>query len=505
MKQGFRQSMAWLHTWSGLIVGWLLLAIFLTGTASYYRSEITVWMHPEIRTSEPVSESVALKQAMDWLAQNAPDATSWLIDLPAERLPVTQIMWQDAGQRRYDTQWLDPASGQPFTTHKTFGGDFFYGFHFQLSLPSHIGRWIVGVASMAMLIAIVSGVIIHRRIFKDFFTFRPGKGQRSWLDAHNTLSVLALPFHTLITYTGLVTLMFMYIPWGVELLYGPDRAAFLSDVRDFSPPLARAPRRDALPSSATLVEHAWLHWGQGHISRVSISAPGAINMRIELFRDTQDQISSQPQRLLLDGAQGQWVQTGVTGPVKAFYGVMYGLHLAHFAEPLLRALLFLSGLGGSAMIATGLQLWVVKRRGTSTRRVYRQIEGLNIATILGLPMAMAAFLWANRLLPDKMPARDIGEIQVFFGVWLLTLVYAQLRSPRNAWREQALLCALACAGLPVLDALTGPDLMNGLNLVCGLLATAFAYVSWRLYRAEKTHKPADRLPAAAPRQRGPYS
>ena len=32
MKEGFRQAMAWLHTWAGLIFGWLLFAIFLTGT-----------------------------------------------------------------------------------------------------------------------------------------------------------------------------------------------------------------------------------------------------------------------------------------------------------------------------------------------------------------------------------------------------------------------------------------------------------------------------------------
>lgn len=32
MKEGFRQAMAWLHTWTGLIFGWLLFAIFLTGT-----------------------------------------------------------------------------------------------------------------------------------------------------------------------------------------------------------------------------------------------------------------------------------------------------------------------------------------------------------------------------------------------------------------------------------------------------------------------------------------
>ncbi len=33
MKQGFRQSMNWVHTWSGLLVGWVLFMVFAAGTA----------------------------------------------------------------------------------------------------------------------------------------------------------------------------------------------------------------------------------------------------------------------------------------------------------------------------------------------------------------------------------------------------------------------------------------------------------------------------------------
>ncbi|MBY0252790.1 MAG: PepSY domain-containing protein, partial [Methylobacterium organophilum] len=50
MRKTFRQSMAWLHAWSGLVVGWVLFAVFVTGTASYYRPEISQWMRPELRT-----------------------------------------------------------------------------------------------------------------------------------------------------------------------------------------------------------------------------------------------------------------------------------------------------------------------------------------------------------------------------------------------------------------------------------------------------------------------
>lgn len=502
MKNGFRQSMAWLHTWSGLIVGWLLLAIFVTGSASYYRSEITGWMNPQIQPSAPIKESQSLRHAMDWLQTRAPEATSWLIDLPTERLPVTQVMWQDAGERRYNSALLDPSSAQLLASRKSFGGDFFYGFHFQLSLPPLIGRWIVGIASMLMFIAIVSGVIIHRRIFKDFFTFRSGKGQRSWLDAHNTLSVLALPFHVLITYTGLVTLMFMYVPWGIDLVYGKERGAFLSEVRDFSAPIAPASETAPLVPYTSVIEQARQYWGEGHIARVAISSPGVANARIELIRDTRDQLSFRPQRLVIGGVGGELIETvAPAGPAKAFYNVMYGLHMAHFADPLLRALLFLSGLGGSAMIATGLQLWVIKRRGNATKGLYRRIEGLNVMAVLGLPLAMASYFWANRLLPDDLLGREIREIQAFFCVWLLTLLHAQIRAPRHAWREQALLCALGFAGLPILDLATGPDALNGFNGVSLLLAIGFAYAAWRLYRAPAKLGPAPRSTATSSRPR----
>ena len=42
MKESFRQSMAWLHTWSGLLVCWILFLVFTAGTASYFRDEISL-------------------------------------------------------------------------------------------------------------------------------------------------------------------------------------------------------------------------------------------------------------------------------------------------------------------------------------------------------------------------------------------------------------------------------------------------------------------------------
>ena len=55
-----------------------------------------------------------------------------------------------------------------------------------------VPRWIVCFASLFMLIALISGIVIHKRIFKDMFVFRANKGSRSWLDVHNLSSVFAI-------------------------------------------------------------------------------------------------------------------------------------------------------------------------------------------------------------------------------------------------------------------------------------------------------------------------
>ncbi|MEG1054355.1 MAG: PepSY-associated TM helix domain-containing protein, partial [Janthinobacterium sp.] len=95
MKEGFRQSMAWLHTWSGLLVCWILLLVFCAGTASYYRNEITLWMQPELHgaAASDVTTEEAATVAQQAMEERATGATRWFISLPGERSPATQLGW----------------------------------------------------------------------------------------------------------------------------------------------------------------------------------------------------------------------------------------------------------------------------------------------------------------------------------------------------------------------------------------------------------------------------
>ena len=94
MKQGFRQSMAWLHTWTGLLVSWLLLLIFMGGTASYYREEISRWMRPELARTL-VSPEQAATSALAYLQREAPNADYWNVTLPDARNPALDMYWMN--------------------------------------------------------------------------------------------------------------------------------------------------------------------------------------------------------------------------------------------------------------------------------------------------------------------------------------------------------------------------------------------------------------------------
>lgn len=482
--------MAALHTWSGLLLGWLLFAIFLTGTMSYYRPEISQWMRPELHRTANTADIAALS-AMQYLRQTGLGASRWLIDLPGTRGSATHVaLWRDHGAPRFQRVMLDAASGQPARVRDTHGGDFFYYFHFDLQMPGAVGRIIVGVAAMAMLVAIISGVITHRRIFADFFTFRPGKAQRSWLDAHNATAVLALPYHLMITYTGLLTLMFLYLPWGLDRAYANDRAAFQAEAsRGIAPPPPAgvpAPLIDLAP----LLVQAETRWQGAAVGRINIYRPGDANARIELIAADDDHVSHYRGRMVFDGVSSALLETddNLSWPA-ATERAMYGLHLGRFGGPALRGLFFASGLAGSAMVATGLVLWLVARRRKGAVHFGLHLVGrLNIAAIAGLLVAVAVFFWANRLLPLQLADRADREGLCFFMAWAFTLLHAALRPEVKAWREQFWTATALFMLLPVLNALTtgrhllvslpagdwsvaGIDLgLLGSGLLCGALA-----------------------------------
>ncbi|KAA0971432.1 PepSY domain-containing protein [Pseudomonas sp. ANT_H12B] len=510
MKEGFRQAMAWLHTWAGLIFGWLLFAIFLTGTLAYFKDEISHWMQPEIPVRS-VSSETSLTLAQDYLAQHAAGASRWSIDLPDAREPGLSVRWQQTpakpGTRGpFTEKLLDPQTGDEVRGRDTRGGDFFYRFHFQLQMPFPWGRWLSTIAAMVMFVALISGIITHKKIFKDFFTFRPRKGQRSWLDGHNAVGVLVLPFHLMITYSSLVIFMAMVMPASILSSYKGDVSAFYDEVYPASNTPEAAGRPGELAPLAPLLERAREQWSGGRVGRLTVNNPGDANASVVLVRDGTDRVVHEfGSALTFDGVTGQLLGTTPKQAVAmAIAGSFYGLHMGHFAGPVLRWLYFICGLASTAMIGTGLVIWLGKRQLKHAKSgvmpfELRLVEVLNIASMSGLMLAVAGFFWANRLLPVGMAGRADWEVNSFFIVWGLSVLHAMVRRGRAAWIEQLALAALLFCAVPLLNALSTPHhlgvslaqgdwAMAGFDLACLGSGLFFAWAAWKMQHSGQVRR-----------------
>ncbi len=500
MKKSIRQSMAWLHGWVGLMLGWVLFVIFALGSLTYFKSEITAWMQPERLAIPRVDPAVAAEVGARALQSMAPDAERWYLALPSERMRAMLAYWQDAGpQGGFHQVWINPESGRPVMARESLGGEFFYQMHYELyGLPGVTGRIIVGIAAMAMLVALVSGVITHRKIFQDFFTLRLFRGMRSWLDLHNVTAVVALPFYLVITYTGLMIFFYLYMPWGIMARYGADAGKLFDEVQRSPAFIARSalPEQHASDRQSKvlpqILQQASQVWGTGELGAVEVVSPPHHPATVIVSRRPHTMLNDRMgASLAFDATSGAPLPNPAnTHGMAEAAGVMYGLHEAHFASLPLRGLLCLTGLLGAAMIATGLILWSGKRLARLPDRArvplgYRLVEGLNVMVIAGLPLSIAVYLCLNRILPVAWPARAEWEVGGFFAVWLLAGIHALVRRvPRGQiWREQVYLIALAYAAIPVCDLLlnqSGWQHAVGSSVLWGVdtVALAVALIVW---------------------------
>jgi len=446
IRDGMRQVMAWLHGWTGLALGWVLFVMCLAGTMSVFKPEISRWMRPEATASAGRVE--AINAATRWLATNAPKSTGWYLTAPDDRANNVEATYDSGGD--YVARALDPVSGAP-VARETLGGEFFYRLHFELELPYPWGRWLASTAALTMLTALVTGIIAHRRIFRDFFTFRPRKGQRSWLDGHNALGVLAMPFHLMITFSGLVTLASLNMPWGIVANYGNDLAAAFHDLTPGAVDRPAAGRPATLAPIAPVLREAERRFGGAPFSRVSIANPADAASVVTVYRSDAAQIGATVAEVSFDGPSGRvigaWAETR---PAVGMYAVIYGLHMGRFANGVLRWLYFLGGAMLTLAVASGMILWVVKRRERAPLSLgNRIVERLNVGILIGVPIGFAAYLCANRLLPPGLADRAQLEVTVALDTAGIALLVALAVPPRLGWPLLLGVLALLCLAAPV--------------------------------------------------------
>lgn len=462
MFANLRQAMLWLHSVLGLACVGVLFVAFFMGSLALYDSELDRWMLPQTRLPAPAAEPSLDRQIVPEVERlTAGQALEqWYVELPNSRVPVLRLQtWdlQDQGQ----SQFIDPGTGRVVAATNSRGGDFFYRFHYMLHLEAgRLGLLLVGLASMAGLLVIVAGVLIHARLFKDFFSFRANQSPRRLLDLHNLSGVFALPFFLVMLLSGLVITFPLYLPSGILAAYQQQAGEFGHEARGtFSRPASG--RAGSLASLDDMAEQARTIWQDGEPAFVRVWHPGDAGAYVEISRSLASRLSLDAEALYFDGASGRLLHQAKLKPAASTYSLLAGLHMTHFQQPLLRALYFLAGVSGCIMLASGLLYWNEKRRLRLPRgRVgVRLVEVLAASLISGLPLATLTMLAANRLLSETLAQRASWEVWLFFAAWIATtlhtlLVVCRRAEQRAPWRSQ-------CAAIAVLALAT--LLLNGIS------------------------------------------
>lgn len=496
MQSHLQQAMNGLHTWAGLLLSTLIFAVFWMGTLSVFDREIDQWMIPDIRSTTPTELSpddtvlpVIHKLRETQLIQQ------WGISMPNERVPYYRLFYQD-GSGQFSEARIHARSGKIVPNSYSLGGsEFIFPFHYRLNMQS-LGYWLVGLSAMAMMVLLVSGVIVHKKIFKDFFTFRPQKNlARASLDLHNLTGVVMLPFHFLITLSGLIIFMGIYFPNAAELAYAKYRApasAFFSEMGDR---FERQPLGIAAPTQASLasmIHHAEHHW-QDRVGFIRVHNVGDKNVVVQLGRSVQGEVSWNIDKLYFDGVTGNVLHEAKAKPIAAVQRFFVGMHFIQFDHWPLRWLYFIGGLASCLMIGTGFLYWLAARRKSYENRgqfSLRVVEGLAIGSVTGIILAMMGFWLVNRLLPVDLVLAGIERAELeawsFYLIWLLSFVHA-FSIPHKAWGQQCAMIAGAAVLAVILNAVTtSSGLLNGrpffwpvagmdlLLLFAAVLATASA-------------------------------
>jgi len=551
MLQNFRLTMAWLHTWFGLVFGFVLMVVFFFGALSVFDREIDRWALPESRFApqpmpsfdkllrpafegmQPSKANVALLEGKvnGPLPERFDTVNSWSA-YTTHRDPVLQVFAgfavpqaKDPDETVFAIHTMDPRSGALLPEGQLhIGSQFFYPLHYSLQLQwKNLGTWIVGFSALMMLVALVSGVVMHRKIFREFFTFRPRKSsQRSALDLHNLTGVVALPFHFFFAFTGLVIFAGIYFPVAHTQLHDLHELSERIEARATGLPHERAGVAApvaAMASVDVMVAQAQARWAakgmSGEVGFLSVQHVGDANAYVSVYRAGTDRVAIVGDGMHFKAITGELLREDPPRTaVDSVTEFLTGLHLQHFRHWLLRWLYVLGGLLGCICIATGFIFFVEKRKQQHAKagsQGSRVVDSLAAATVTGMLVATAAMLLANRLLPAHLSAKGDWEQVAFFGAWLLALAHALWRSApvakgliNPAWQEQCWgFAALAVGAVFANWISTGDHLLKTLSTgywpVAGMdlsLLAAAAVAAWAGNKLARRTAPARRATAA---------
>ena len=408
LSQDRAKSLLAIHGWSGALLGLLLYAVILTGVIAVFAEEIGDWSAPladEPTLAIPPGFDARMRELMDQVDPQYRDdvfffpqaggriRTFFHRDVTIDGKPTAEGVEFDLDPNTLAV--LDRREGLSEAIAERNASAalsaFLVDLHVRLHVPNPWGLLLTGVLGLAMMVAAVSGLFVHRHLIKELFTIRRRRqdllAQR---DAHVIAGTWNLPFAFILAFTGS---FFSFastvgIPAMAMVAFGGDQEKLIETVVGVPPAEDKTPR--PLANLDTMLADARTRVNVDP-SFVSIEHPGRADARVNVFtRPTEGHVTSN--NLVYDGATGAFLhQKPGLGLVPSIGGVLFELmaplHFGNFAGTLSKTVWFALGFAACYVTLTGMLLWTTRR---AESRAWQRLARATIWVGYGLPLSLAA-------------------------------------------------------------------------------------------------------------------
>ncbi len=517
------------HTWTGITAGMLLFIAFYAGSITVFAEPLARWASassPAHLTA--LEQSDALIQRT--LAARPDSAKEFTLHLGDTEDLSARLTWRKS--RDDKTPWSADLTSEGALRlaqlHPSELSDFVDKIHRTAGIPgaNDIGETIMGVVSAIYAVALVSGlIVVLPSLIKDLFALRIGANlKRMWLDAHNVVGVVSLPFHIVIALTAVAFCLHDQLYDALDYVVYDGR---LKSVMAASNPF-NAIKKDERPAPMLPVNAL--------LDRVKTASPSFVPVEMRYrnagLRGASVQIWGYDPGYMTRG-DGFAVLSPVTGEIvngdyfpgrqgawTASVSTFFALHFATFGGDIVRVCYFLLGLAGAFLFYSGNLLWIESRRRTerknggpvSQKKSTRLMAAATIGVCMGAVCAISITIVVGKWLNGHVADIDAWHNGVYYSVFLTSVVWSFIRGAPAAGVELLWLAALSTAAIPLTTVTNWavPALgmrasasmaAVGVDLVALCAALCFVWMA-RATARRVEYGPADSVWAASHRQLG---
>lgn len=533
LPQSETKKLLAIHGWSGVLLGLLLYAVICTGVAAVFEDEIKDWSSalPTRASAEfPAGLDVAMRRVA---GETDPHFLHDLAIWPAGGGRVNLLFHvheTDEKGRPIERGVEYELDGNNLQTVARREGlleddiapvrrssalaDFLVDLHVRLHLPNPYGLFLTGVLGLVMMIAAVTGFLVHRHLIKELFTLRRRRDKLlTARDAHVVAGTWNLPFAFILAFTGS---FFSFatafaLPAMAMVAFGGDQEKMFETLIGQPVP---EDERPAAPANLDAVLQDVRTRAGSEPYFISFEHYGRADGVITLYMDPKHGELT-PITYVYSGASGAFLQDKPLLGLKPslggqIYALMGPLHFGNFAGPLSKSVWFALGFAGAYVSLTGLLLWTQRR---AEQRAWRRMGAVVHWVGYGLPLALLACPYGYFAALASGADAIAAQAAAFLGTAALALPAVLVLRRHDAIQRAALLVtALAMFGIPPLRLAIGglswpAALRAGIEVVPavdialllgGLICLALAWRGVVLGRAQqRAALPGADLPEAA--------